>query len=113
VRIRERTALEAEQLGFQQRLRNCSTIDVDEGGVPARSVAMEQAGNQPLAGPGLTLQEDGRHALAGQLPVQEPMQRVPHHPYGRAVAQQFGQVVHDSRGHRSELLKPLLRFVLT
>ena len=71
--IGEGAALEAEQLGFEQGLRDCSAVDVHEGTLPARARAMEDASDQALAGAGLALEENPRETLAGPLPVEQPV----------------------------------------
>jgi hypothetical protein len=93
--IGEGALLEAEELGLEEGLRDGGAVDVDEGGAAAGAVAMEQAGDQALAGAGLALEEDRREALPGALPVEQPAQLVPDHLDGRALTEQFDQLVHD------------------
>src|SRR4029453_8978923 len=47
----ERSLLVAEELGLEQRLGNCGTVDRDKGGFSTRAERMERAGEQLLAGP--------------------------------------------------------------
>jgi hypothetical protein len=48
----------AEEFGFQQVARNRGGIDGDEGGVLARTVAVQGTRHQLLAGAGLTVDQD-------------------------------------------------------
>ena len=62
-RIREGPAFEAEELGFEECLRNSGAVDVHEGRQAADAVTMKHVGGQPLAGAGFALEEDRRQAL--------------------------------------------------
>src|SRR5262245_10927898 len=93
--VRERSALEAEQLGFEQRVGDGRAVHVDEGGVPTWTMTMEEAGDEALAGASVALEEDGREALAATPPCEELAQLVPEPFDGRTLADQFGQVVHS------------------
>ena len=84
VGIGEGPPLEAEELGLEQRLGDRRTVDVHEGPTAAGAVAMEQAGDQALAGAGVTLDQDGREPLTLPLPVEQPAQLVPDHLDGSA-----------------------------
>jgi hypothetical protein len=59
-RIGEGSALEAEELGFQECVGDRAAVDVDErpGGSDAR--AMDGGGQESLAGPGVAEDEDRR-----------------------------------------------------
>ena len=73
---------------------------------------MEQAGDESLPRAGLSLEKDGGQALSGLRPIQEPVQPVPDRLHGRAVAEQFGQFVHDACGaYCSEVSGALPGFV--
>ena len=87
VGIGEGPPLEAEQLGLEQRLGDRRAVDVHEGTTAAGAVAMEQAGDQALAGAGVTLDQDRREPLTIPLPVEQPAQLVPDHLDGRALAE--------------------------
>ena len=58
VGVREGAALEAEQLGLEEPIRNRRTVDIHERAVPAGAVAVEEAGREPLARARLPLQEN-------------------------------------------------------
>ena len=94
-RIRERSPLEAEQLGLQQGLRNGRTVDVHEEPAAAHPMAMEQPGHQPLARAGVALDEDRRQSLPRPLSLEQPAQPVPDHLDSPALSEQFTQLVHD------------------
>ena len=69
--IGEGSPLEAEQLGFKQRLRDGGTVEVDEGRAGASSVAMQQPRDQSLAGTRLALDQNRRETLTRPLPVEQ------------------------------------------
>ena len=56
--VGERPALEPEELGLQQRLGDRGAVEIDERPVRARAGAMKGAGQEPLARPGLALDQD-------------------------------------------------------
>src|SRR5204863_5207762 len=56
-RVREGAALVAEELGFEQRLRDRRTVEVDEGTVPTRTCAVHEPRQQSFPRPGLSLNE--------------------------------------------------------
>jgi hypothetical protein len=55
---------------------------------------MEQSGDQPLAGAGVTLDENRRQPLPRSLPLEQPAQPVPDHLDSLALADQLAQLVH-------------------
>ena len=59
-RARERAPRVAEQLGFQQRLRQGRAVDGDERRVRARRVRVDRARDQLLAGPGFAFDQHRR-----------------------------------------------------
>jgi hypothetical protein len=61
----EGALLVAEQFGFQQVLGDGGAVDGHEGAVPARAGAMDELGQQFLAGAALGLDEDGGAAVRG------------------------------------------------
>src|SRR5262249_20879253 len=60
VRTRERAALMAEQLAFQQALRNRRAVHRHERCAPASRLEMNRAGDEILAGAALAEQQYGR-----------------------------------------------------
>ena len=71
----ECAALVAEQLAFQQIVRQRAAVDRNERKIAARAQVVERARGQLLAGPGLALHQDGgvdcRDALDDAQRVQE------------------------------------------
>ena len=76
--VGECPALEAEQLGLEQRLRDRRAVDVHELPGGARTEAVDEPGDETLAGPGLALQEDRREPAARVLASRKPPDRLPH-----------------------------------
>ena len=81
--IGERAFLVTEEFAFDQVLRHGGAVELDEGRVGARALAVERAGHQFLAGAALALDEHG--GLRARHLANEQAQ-ILHH---RAVAQQF------------------------
>ena len=69
--VGEGAPLVAEQLGFEQRLRDRRTVDVHKGAAPPGPHAMHEPGDEPLAGAGLALDEDRGEAPARRLALQQ------------------------------------------
>ena len=63
------TLLEAEQLGFEERLRDRRTVDGHKRAAPSGPQAMDEPGHEPLAGASFTLDENRREAPANLLAV--------------------------------------------
>src|SRR5262249_49146602 len=57
-RVGVRAALVAEQLGFQEGLRNRGAVDVDERPRGSGAGSVQQTGQEPLAGAGVALDQD-------------------------------------------------------
>ena len=57
--IGEGPGLEAEQLRLQQRLGDGRAVDLEERPRGARAAVVDDAGDQPLAGAGFALEQDG------------------------------------------------------
>src|SRR4029077_21244669 len=62
---RERAALPAEQLGFQERLRDGRAVDVDERPPGTNARAMNRRRHQALAGSRLAENQNRRRAPGG------------------------------------------------
>ncbi len=65
-RIREGPALVAEELGFEERVRNRRAVDVDERGTRARARSVQGPRDEALARAGLAAQKDRRGARRGR-----------------------------------------------
>ncbi len=94
VGVREGSPLEAEQLGFQQRLRDRRAVDVHEGAALPGPHAMDEPGHEPLAGAGFALDEHRREAPTSRLALQQLAQLLPDEVDGRALTEQLSQLVH-------------------
>src|SRR5262245_5869425 len=57
-RAREGAAPMPEELALEQRILECGAIDGEERSVGTRALAMDRAGDELLAGPGLALDQD-------------------------------------------------------
>src|SRR3989442_3083645 len=98
LRVREGTALEAEQLRLQQRLGNRRAVDFDEGAGRPRAGTVDDPRDEPLAGARLALDEDGRKAAGGRVRAQHALDALAHRLDAGALADQLRQRVHES-GH--------------
>src|SRR5207249_494141 len=58
-RVRERASLEPEQLRLEHRLGNGCAVYIDERTARAPTAGVDHASDEALAGPGLSLEEDG------------------------------------------------------
>ena len=87
-------ALEAEQLGLEQALRDGGAVDVDERTAAPRACLVDDAGEESLAGAGLSLEEHGRLARDPGLPAQEVAYILPEHGHGGAVSDEIGEGRH-------------------
>ena len=97
--VGEGATLEAEHLGLEQSFRNCGAVDVDERTVGSRSRAMNRAGQEPLAGPCLALDENRRQPARILLPGQEPRDLITNRLDARALTEQVRQVFHGSASY--------------
>ena len=70
-RIGERSALEAEHLGFEQGFGDRRAVDVDERTVRTGTRSMNQSSQEPLARARLALDEHRGQAASILLPLQE------------------------------------------
>src|SRR5262245_23359940 len=95
-RVREGPALVAEQLRLDQGLGNGGAVHVDERARGARSAGVEEAGDQPLSGPGLALDEDGR-LTSGAYLTRQPLDVLSNRRDPRAGADQLRQGDHAIR----------------
>src|SRR5262249_27127247 len=93
-RVRERSALVAEQLGLEESLGDGGAVDVHERPVGARPQAMDEAGDQALAGSRLALYQDGRHPAASVGTPEEPADIVPHRLDGGALTKNLVKPCH-------------------
>jgi hypothetical protein len=87
--IRKRAPLKAEQLGFQQRLRDRRTVDVHKWAALPGPHPMDEPGYEPLAGAGFALDEHRREASASRLALQQMAQFLPDTVNGRALTEQL------------------------
>ena len=60
--VGERATLEAEELGFEQRVGNRRAVDVDERRIRARAHPVNDVRNEPFAGARFTLYQHGGQA---------------------------------------------------
>ena len=97
LRVRERAALEAEQLGFEEVRRDRRAVDGDEGALGPRAGAVKHAGHHALADPGLAQEEDRRGPASPRLCDQEAPERLADAGHRRALPDQLPQAVdvHD------------------
>jgi len=84
LRVRERTALVAEQLALQQRLRQRRAGDGHERPIRTGAAVVDRLGDHVLSGAALPLQQDGR-----RLAVADLLDQVHDLPHGRAAADQI------------------------
>ncbi len=63
----ERSALVAEELGFEKTARNCGAINFDEGATAARTEIMDGAGEELFAGAGFAEEKDGSAGGGSEL----------------------------------------------
>jgi len=96
--IGEGAADEAEELGLEKGQGEGGTVDVDEGGVGAGAEAMQQPGDEALAGAGVALEEDRGEAVAGAGAVEEAAQGVANRRDGRTLAEEFSELVERGGG---------------
>ena len=93
--VGEGAALEAEQLGLEQRLGDGRAVDVHERAARPRAVPMDGVGQQSLAGAGLAEDEDGRQPAPRARGRAHQARGLRAHLGDRgAVAQQPAQVGH-------------------
>ncbi len=92
--VREGASFESEELTLEEGLGDRRTVDVDEGTAAARAESMDQMGHQPLAGPGLPLDQDRGQTPADLLAGNQAPDCFPDALHGRALAEQPAQVVH-------------------
>jgi hypothetical protein len=93
--IGERTALEAEELGLQQRLGNRAAVDVHERTGGSRARAMDRRGEEPLARPRLTKDQDRRQpARRPCRGPQQPTDLLPHRDHGGALTEHDPERTH-------------------
>jgi hypothetical protein len=92
--IRERPALEAEQLGLQQGLRDGGAVDVHEGAPRAWTRLVKDVGDQPLARAGRPLDQHRRDPPAALRPGEQPADLGPDGLDGRALPEHLLQRVH-------------------
>ena len=94
VGVREGAPLEAEQFGFEQRLRDPRTVDVHEGAARSRPQTMHEPGHEPLARARFALDQNRREAPAGLLALRQLAEFLPDDLDGRMLTEQFSQFVH-------------------
>ena len=88
-RIREGATLVAEQLGFEERLRDGGAVDVHEGAGRARPDTVDGPSDQPLAGPRLALDQDGKESRQAAGPLKERADVVSERDDRRAFSDQL------------------------
>src|SRR6185436_8035027 len=98
--VGEGPALEPEHLRLEQGLRDRRAVDVDEGPARARAGAMERAGHQPLAAPGLSLDQDRGQAADLRRPSNQPADPLLDREDIRAFPDELRHQGHDL-GHRA------------
>ena len=86
LRAGEGAALVAEELAFEQVLRNGRRIDRDEGALGARTVAMQRARDELLAGARFPRDQHRRMGMG------EPPDRAEHFLHGGGLAQDLGRL---------------------
>jgi hypothetical protein len=93
--IGERAALEAEELGLQQRLGNRAAVDVHERTGGPRATAVDRRGQEPLARPRLAENEDRRKPPRGSGGgAQQASDLLPHRHHGGALTQHHAERPH-------------------
>ena len=110
-RVGEGAALEAEQLGLEQRLGNGRAVDVHERPAPPGAVAVNGLGQEPFACSGLAQDEDRRQPAARAHGRAEQATGLSAHLGDRrAVAQESAQTVHGlHRSSGSAIVQPRQR----
>ncbi len=92
--VGEGAPLVAEQLRLEQRLRNRRAVERHEGAGRARAGAVEHAGHQPLAAPGLAFQQDRRRPSCAERAREQAAYRVSGHLDRRALSEQLDERIH-------------------
>src|SRR6185503_12758024 len=93
-RVGERAALVAEELGLSQGVGNRRAVDVHELARRARAQAVDEAGDQALARPGLALQEDGGEPAPDVLTAGKPAHCLPHGLHRGTLTQELAPGIH-------------------
>src|SRR5262245_58173267 len=92
--IGERAALEAEQFCFEERVGNGGAVDSDERSACPGAGAMEQSGEQALAGAGFSQDEDRREATGGTLTLEQSPELGSDRRDSRAVSDEVSELRH-------------------
>ena len=100
--VGERPALEPEQLGLQQGLGNRGAVDVYEGAGCPVAGAVDGAGEQPLAGPRLPLDQHRGEPACIRVALKQPADRLPNGHDPRALSDQL-----EKGGHAVRYLIPI------
>jgi len=85
--VGEGAPLEAEQLGFEQRLRDRRAVDVHKGAAPPGPPAMHEPGDEALAGAGFALDQNRGEPPTRRLALQQSAQFFPDDVDGRALTE--------------------------
>ena len=104
-RVGEGAALEAEQLRFEQSLRDRRAVHVDERAL-ARPGAVDHARHQRLSGSGLALQQDRGEPARRRRPLEDLTDTLPHGDHRGALAEQIRGRVHPG------IMRPVIRLWL-
>ena len=92
--IGERAALEAEQLGLEQRLGNRPAVHVDELPAGARAQAVDQPSDETFSRPGVTLEQDRGEPPAGVLASWKAPYGLPQGLHRGAPTQELAPGIH-------------------
>src|SRR5262249_2315002 len=98
--VSEGPPLITEQLGLKERLRNAGAVHGDEGPAGASAGSMDRLGQEPLAGPGLTADQERWEPTAPDLTRQEPRELVSDRDDAGALTHHLRQGAHTGP-HRS------------
>jgi hypothetical protein len=93
-RVGEGAPFEAEQLGLEQGLRDCSAVDLDERPRGPRAGPVNGAGHEPLARAGLPLDQKRRQAPPLDAVGEQPLHRGADGLDRRTLPEQLGQGRH-------------------
>ena len=94
--IGEGSALVAEELGFEEGLRDGGAVHLDEGAVGARRL-VEGAGEEALAGPGLAQDQDWGQSTRSRLAGDELRDLGPGPPRSAGSRQEGRLAAHPFR----------------
>src|SRR5262249_18769914 len=92
--VSEGAALEAEHLRLEGLLRDGRAVDSHEGAGGALTLPMDELGDEALARPSFSLDEDGGQPGASGLQLNQPGHLFQDDLHGRALAQGLATQIH-------------------